>query len=480
MTGASFSDRFNPILVKDARQMTRGRFLPSLLFFLLLFVTGYFGLAILLSGEDGPGGADSLLWMMFFLNVGSFVMIPLWTGWRMWRERQSSDLIFLTTLKPRQIVLGTYLSSVLLTLMIYSTMLPFAAFTYFLKGVDLFAMLSLFGFSLVVVLNLNMLAMLLASLKVSRALQVVLAFFGLLGFLFTLSMVTGWTAFWIGSGASSFLTTAETIATVTGALLLDVLFMNLLLSLIIGLIKPVSARRSRSIRLSMATFILGLMGGALAAAMSERAAEPLIVALIVSTTLWCLGLLGSSSELERPSVRIAANIPRYPLKRLGSFLLNQGQTGGLFFYGILGMTITVACLLLGLNVNWTEHKALHEFALASAGVSQYVICYVLTGGVVYRTWLARRMAPKHTWVAVLLLGTACAVVPVLFCLLFCPGFVNHPEQYRGFFVLTPMVFDDKTVVSGFIVSLIWLFVAGFLNLERFSLQYKAYQRAEAP
>ena len=143
--GERLSDGFNPILVKEVRQALRGRFF-KISFWLTLTVATFVGLGVLLYMQAiGDAGLDEVYGPTFFiamfscLAVATQILVPFSAFLSMgveWDEN-TFDLLVLSNLRPRQIVLGKVLSAAVQALLFYSAFGPFLVFSFLLRGVDL-------------------------------------------------------------------------------------------------------------------------------------------------------------------------------------------------------------------------------------------------------------------------------------------------------------------------------------------------------
>src|SRR5439155_17518312 len=71
--------------------------------------------------------------------LGTCLLVPLYAGLRLGAERSDTnvDLLFISTLRPRAIVVGKLLSSLVLVLLVFSACTPFMTFSYLLRGLDM-------------------------------------------------------------------------------------------------------------------------------------------------------------------------------------------------------------------------------------------------------------------------------------------------------------------------------------------------------
>src|SRR5262249_21077236 len=98
------------------------------------------------------------------------------------RSDQNVDLLYISTLKPRSIIAGKFLASVVLVLLIFSTCAPFMTFTYLLRGIDIPTILVVLFIDFVVIIFGVQLAILLGTFPVPVVLKFILslAVFGIL------------------------------------------------------------------------------------------------------------------------------------------------------------------------------------------------------------------------------------------------------------------------------------------------------------
>ncbi|HEX4999909.1 MAG TPA: hypothetical protein VFY29_16940 [Terriglobia bacterium] len=134
------SDRLSPIVVKEVRQIVRQRgFLYSFALSLLA------GLTIALLGGTSTArgslsaGADIFTYLMYCLTIVGLVVAPIGTFMALRNERleRTFDLIMLTTLPPRRIVIGKILAQGVKLLTLFAGIAPFMAMSFLLGGVDL-------------------------------------------------------------------------------------------------------------------------------------------------------------------------------------------------------------------------------------------------------------------------------------------------------------------------------------------------------
>ena len=133
------SDRLSPILVKEVRQIVRGRdFSYS---FAISLVVGlgiaFFGAADAATG-NGTAGGWTFTALTTCLALLGFAIVPLGAFNTLRNERleQTFDLIALTALTPRKIIIGKLLAQAVKLGTLFAGMAPFVAMSFLLGGID--------------------------------------------------------------------------------------------------------------------------------------------------------------------------------------------------------------------------------------------------------------------------------------------------------------------------------------------------------
>lgn len=132
------SDGISPIVVKEIRQFVRGRefnysFLASLAIGLIV---AFFGSAAATAG--GRSGQWVFAVLIGCLSLLGLVVVPLgaFNALRSERLEQTMDLITVTALSPRRVVLGKLLAQAVKLATLFSGVAPFVAMSFLLGGVD--------------------------------------------------------------------------------------------------------------------------------------------------------------------------------------------------------------------------------------------------------------------------------------------------------------------------------------------------------
>ena len=133
------SDWLSPIVVKEVRQVVRGRefayaFGASLIAGLAV---AFFGAADALAGS-GTTGAWTFFALMTCVAFLGFAVVPLGAFSAMRNERleQTLELITLTELSPRRIIIGKLLAQGVKLATLFAAIAPFVAMSFLLGGID--------------------------------------------------------------------------------------------------------------------------------------------------------------------------------------------------------------------------------------------------------------------------------------------------------------------------------------------------------
>ena len=137
-------DRANAILVKEVRQSLKSRYFIVTFALLLLgaWLITVFGMMTSDASTLEFGGAGSNFFMWFYIVLAFSVLffVPFATFQSLSNERNLNtfETLQITTLTPRQIVLGKLWSAVVSNFIYYSVITPFIAFASLLQGFDAF------------------------------------------------------------------------------------------------------------------------------------------------------------------------------------------------------------------------------------------------------------------------------------------------------------------------------------------------------
>ena len=191
------SDRLSPIVVKEVRQMVRGReFNYSFGLSLVVgLIVAFMGGADALNG-DRSSGAWIFGSLMSCLSLIGMAVVPLgaFNASRNERAEQTLDLVTLTTLSARSIIVGKLLAQGVKLLTLFAALSPFLAMSFLLGGIDFITILISLATLFIWSLWACALCLFLSSLSKSRAMSG-LIFAGAI-FVFLLVFVMGRSAYY--------------------------------------------------------------------------------------------------------------------------------------------------------------------------------------------------------------------------------------------------------------------------------------------
>ncbi len=133
------SDWLSPLVVKEVRQVVRGR--EFNLSFGVSLVAGlaiaFFGAGVALTGDGTSGGwtFGALMGCLAFLGL-AVVPLGAFNALRQERAEQTLELITLTALSSRRVVIGKLLAQGVKLATLFAAMAPFIAMSFLLGGID--------------------------------------------------------------------------------------------------------------------------------------------------------------------------------------------------------------------------------------------------------------------------------------------------------------------------------------------------------
>lgn len=409
-------DLVNPIVVKELRQAVRGRFVVTLLVLSLIaemitVIAAMIGQRIESTTVERMAVGGSLFTFIYnVLIFGTMLLIPIYTGVRMMSERSDSnvDLLFITTIRPRNVILGKILSSAALTALIFAAAVPFLMFSYVLRGIDFITIIYVTSAGFFLVVSQSILAIFIGAIPASRPFKILLS-------IVILFVTLGWTIFVnemllrAARYGSTFIgSTRDVISMLTAIAALDVL----LVFLSIALISPPTANRGLPLRTLLTVLWGATLGVALWVSLKSASPELMLAWAIASVALQTLVLFSAIGEREEWGPRVMRTIPRALPKRLFAFVFYSG--GGGTIWAIVMMLLTVAIYWVvarRYNISTANEAATWLFDGCAC-----VIGYAGSALWMRRTFLAGRIPIRNTWAIVLGLFILLAVLPPLVAL----------------------------------------------------------------
>lgn len=468
-------DKLNPIIVKELRQVVRGKFFWGVLILFLTIQCVILSLSIADQGlTQRSVGAETLTFLFAILFLASFVLIPLNTGFRFARERSegSDELLYITTITPQAIIMGKFAASMVFILLLFSAFAPFMAMTFFLSGVDFNVTFLILALGLMASAGGTILQICLGSLaKDSHTMQI----FRIAGFIFQ------FTSFFTLNAASSdmirygvsrifgSINSFDSIATFAILFLAACYFFYVAAS---SAIYPTGTNRMFPVRKCLSwIWALSLFICAYWAIKSGS------FDIFFFWGFMAIGLISmfsfiAASERDFLTERVAREIPRGSFRGFLAFLFFSGAAGG-FAWVLTMQVITILIVaLIGQYVAVIPVSATHyeDFFFYNAGLLAYFIGYALIAVFIRRKFLMAYVDSKNTWVVALMVVGIFSIAPIFFGSL--AGFdsstllIGNPMslgQYR-----------DRE--QGLVFAILLLLISVIINLPWLARQFREFSQ----
>lgn len=173
-----FSDRINPVLVKELRKILKGRLF---VFAFLSVLTFGWGMALFLTIDNyhiirwGNGGAMlfASFYMLLMFPLCFIVPLALYESMREEFQEQTFEMLSISLLTRQRIAYGKLQSALLHMLLYYSAIAPFACFCYLTGGLGIISLVFAFGMSGLISLGACLWAIMWGSITKRASLNIV-------------------------------------------------------------------------------------------------------------------------------------------------------------------------------------------------------------------------------------------------------------------------------------------------------------------
>jgi hypothetical protein len=403
-------DHMNPIAVKELRQAVRARFITGMLM-LLLGVQVLVIMVFVMYDDDvtEQGGGRVFFTLSSVLSVISLLTLPAYAGARLTWERmgQSVDLMHITSLRPRTIVLGKFFSVGVVALMMFSTCLPFISFSYLLRGIDLPTIFLCMAWSFVLTLGMISVGVFLGAIRGGVFLKAVLGI-GLMVSIIPVAMSASGFLIQeiIGIADFSWGVAGTAIALLAAAT-------GLFLSLAAAAISPPVMNRALPVR-AYITIAAAVTGAIMYAWARESGHCSFMVAWAFFMTLvLCLAMMVSVCERDSLPMRIRQGIPRMLLPRAAAFVFFSGSGGGMLWCLLMAGGVLMALLASMWSVIRPPYMYYSDdIAMAYVLSMGHVFAAAVLGGTFVRMVSAGRFR-SSSWVAGLIILALQCVIPLV-------------------------------------------------------------------
>lgn len=409
------SDLLSPIVVKEVRQIVRGREFNYAFGASLVVGLGvaFFGAADALAGS-GTTGRWTFTALMVCLAVLGLGVVPLgaFSALRNERMEHTLDLITLTALSPRRVIAGKLLAQAVKLLTLFAAIAPFIATSFLLGGIDFITILAWLGIVFMWSLWASALCLFLSTLFKSRAMSgIVFGAFGLALFLLfgLVRSVFGFIRF--GGPGMSFYTGPDVwwMLAIMASICL-VTMANLVLLAENRLTLPTENRVTR-LRVGFLVQFLLIIGWMLpflddAARVKSNAVEALTV--IGGLHLALVAIFVVTEDLVVPR-RVKAQLERRNGWRwLSTPFMPGGGRGAIYVLSQMGILFLTAWAL---GASWTQLRLL-------VTMCGYICFFSGLAALAWRVVEPERHAALHVRVSMLLLVLASTLLPDLLHYLF--------------------------------------------------------------
>ena len=349
----------NPIHVKELRQVIKAKALVSSLLFILSCMVVVFYIFIQnMSPDDNGIGAELFGVASTILSVCCVIFLPCFLYFKTGGERNPDDLdlMYITKMPPGQIILGKYATGLSLLVFFVCSLMPFMAFSYVLKGIDLVNIfITIFSIS-ITSCTFMQLGLLFGCIKMNGRSRIGMAF--LLGFAVFMFFSNG-LMFMLGASGPFSAFYSSSVSSLTDYLwLLLVLVLWWIFIFIINrsLLMPSMANKAFAPRL----YLTFLWCATLGIAVINDFAYGLWFTFFYVISL--ASLMFSMGERDSLSKRVRKDIPKNRNARNIAFLFYSGSASGIIWSALF----IAATVVAGIFVSAYESNEVgHDYAFGA-------------------------------------------------------------------------------------------------------------------
>jgi len=388
------SDYLNPILVKETRQALKSRQF-AVTFALVLLASWLWSLFAIYMRYPGilysPDGPFLLIGYYDILLFPLVVIIPFSAYRSLASERDDGtfELLSISTLSPRQIIMGKLISSILQMIVYLSALAPCIGFTYLLRGIDIITItyviaIAFFGSVLLSAIGL-VLSCATSKKHWQSALTVVVILLYLFLFFFSLGIAfetiyesTGWRQF---DNSDFWLTSAAVLSIYLGLLCLVV-------EVAAAQITFESENRAAGIRITALIVQFVTMGWFGYFWIRHDEIEIAIPMVVLPVIYWFVLGVFMNGESDVLSPRILRSIPSSIFGRwIWNWKLQGGERG--YFFAVNGL---LACYVITLTTitwawsrgSWSGHFQWNDLFSFATAMTGFAVVYLSVGRLTIR------------------------------------------------------------------------------------------------
>lgn len=408
----------NPIIVKELRQIVRGKFFWGVF---ILFL-GFQCIVLSLSLADQHvgyrnAGQETLMFLYGVLFLASYGIIPLYSGFRFARERSegSDELLFITTITPQAIIRGKFAAAFAIVLLINSAFAPFMAMTFFLSGVELFTTFLLLVLGLLVCAAGIMFQICVGSLAREGGSNYLFRIGGLLVQVITFFSLLGMSSEMVRYGLYRTFSSGYFISSIISFVVFMVLLIYMLYHAAAAVVSPAGTNRMLAVRFASTVLWLVtlLMCGYWSVVDGSR--ELFAVWGFFSSYILSFACLVAVSERDYLTERVAREIPQGALRSRLAFFFYSGAAGGLAWIFAMQVLTFFIVLLTGnsTSTGYYGRSRMGDFMLYSGAFYCYLLGYSLIAAFIRRNFLADVIDIRNTWVVALITCAIFSILPIL-------------------------------------------------------------------
>lgn len=465
-------DNLNPIIVKELRQIVRGRFFWGVLILFLGIQCAVLSISIADRGLTSRSvGAETLTFLFAFLFLACFALIPVHSGFRFAKERTegSDELLFITTITPYAIIRGKFAASMIIILMIFSAFAPFMAMTFFLSGVDLSVTFFILAFALIISAGGTILQICFGSLARDASAYQFFRVSGLAFQIFAYFSINAITSDIIRHGIDRIFGSAYVFASVLTFAVIIGLIGYFLYVAAAAVIFPGGANRMYPVRLYLTALWLATLLISLFWAVKLSDFKIFYAwGYMVNFALSCLYAV-AISERDFLTDRVAREIPESSLKKYPAFLLYSGAAGGIAWTLIMqAATFVMANFLGGASLTYLGTDSRSDYIVYTIGLAGFFAGYGLIAAFIRRIFLSSFVEIRNTWVVALCVGAIFAIAPLFLGSVFG---VDADIMMAG----SPMIFFQRSGREiGFVMGLIIAGIGLVINVPWLKMQISEF------
>ena len=457
-------DLLNPIIVKELRQVVRGKFFWGVLILFLAFQCAVLSFSIADRGLTSRSiGGETLAFLFGILFFASFVLIPIQNGFKFSTERNdgSDELLFITTITPETIIKGKFYAAMVFIFLLFSAFAPFMAMTFFLSGVDMpLTFLTLF-FALLISAAGAMGQICFAALAHDAQSNKAFRAIGGMAQMMAFFAISGTGADMVQYGTGRFIASSNASLLIISVVLFCLAAVYFFYRAAASIIAPAGSNRMLPVRKCGLLIWLGSLILSITWAIQDNSAR----FLIAWATLICVGLVLATmvaiSERDSLSERVAREIPVSPLKKRLAFLFFSGSAGGLAWVILIMLITLLAMNFFPQAFKLNQTGDLVDVSVAMISFMGYCLGYGLLAAFIRRIFFSSLVDVRNTWIIMLLVTVFFSVVPMFAwavvgteydLLLLGNPFVALSPEKRG----EGLIFGLLLAAGALVINLAWL------------------------